>query len=340
MDFASAISRSFAVGAAALIVITSAAAAAACLLHASSVEPYIWIENPLGNGSLASLIWHLLLALLFMFAVCLYYLRPKFRSLRLVVAASAGLLAILALKDAAIFYWLLATGRIASSFPVPLSLYVALVAGTFVVLVGRTGSTSELSRRRIAFDFIGGPVGMTLLVLLHLVTFGSTDYVRNADAAVVLGAKVYSDGTPSTSLADRLSTGIELYKSGRVHYLLMTGGTGAEGYNEAIAMRDYALSAGVPEQSILVDTLGVNTLASARNCRSILSDQGIGSVLLVSHYFHLARCKMLFAEQGIPCATVPARMSQRLRSEPFFVLRECMAYLAYSVERPWRNDTD
>ena len=58
--------------------------------------------------------------------------------------------------------------------------------------------------------------------------------------------------------------------------------------------------------------------------------------MIVSHYYHLARCKMLFTEQGVPCATVPARMSMRLAKEPYYVLRECLAYLAYSLERPFR----
>lgn len=96
------------------------------------------------------------------------------------------------------------------------------------------------------------------------------------------------------------------------------------------------LRLGSPADRILVDEFGFNTLASARNCRPILDDHGLSSALIVSHYYHLARCKMAFAEQRVSCTTVPARMSMRLVKEPYYVLRECAAYLAYSVERPFR----
>jgi hypothetical protein len=48
---------------------------------------------------------------------------------------------------------------------------------------------------------------------------------------------------------------------------------------------------------------------------------------------------MLFTEQGIACVTVPAQMNRRLDAEPLYVLRECAAYLVYSMERPWRHFT-
>lgn len=180
-------------------------------------------------------------------------------------------------------------------------------------------------------------VGFGVLVLSHLVTFGTTDYTRPADAAVVLGAKVYPDGTPSLALADRVQTGINLFREGHVRILIMSGATGVEGQNEAEVMRRIAVRAGVPDSSILVDERGANTSQSARHCARILTERRLATVLLVSHYYHLARAKMAFAEQGVVCFTVPARMSRRLAREPYFVLRECAAYMAYCAARPFRG---
>jgi uncharacterized SAM-binding protein YcdF (DUF218 family) len=85
--------------------------------------------------------------------------------------------------------------------------------------------------------------------------------------------------------------------------------------------------------------IAITSLASARNCRPILDDHGLSTALNVSHYYHLARCKLAFAEQRVSCTTVPARISMRLCNEPYFVLRECVAYLTYSVSRPFRRCT-
>ncbi len=43
------------------------------------------------------------------------------------------------------------------------------------------------------------------------------------DTAIVFGAGLRSDGSPSGMLADRLDAAIELYKSGKAHRLMMTG---------------------------------------------------------------------------------------------------------------------
>lgn len=66
-----------------------------------------------------------------------------------------------------------------------------------------------------------------------------------AEAAVVLGARVYKNGTLSTVLADRMDTGIELYQAGKVQKLLLTGDHGQATYDEVNDMRRYAMARGV-----------------------------------------------------------------------------------------------
>jgi len=340
MPISSSFVRGVSLGAAVIIAITSLAAAASTLRSGAPVEPYVWIQNPLGSSTPSSAIWHLVLASAFGASGLLLMRKKNHPSAcwvqRTVLAALTGL-AVLSLKDAAVFYWLIARQRIDSSLPVPLSLCITGLIAAIIVLLRAGDDTSHTSAWiKTPIILLGSVSGAAAIVLLHLLTFGSTDYTRFADVAIVLGAKVYPNGTPSTSLADRLRTGIELYNAGRVNYLLMTGATGPEGCNEALAMREYAVAAGVPADRILVDEYGFNTLASARNCRPILDAHGLSSALVVSHYYHLARCKMTFAAQRVSCTTVPARMSKRLVKEPYYVARECAAYLAYSVVRPFR----
>ena len=251
----------------------------------------------------------------------------------------SGLLAVAlrAVFDVAMFFRLVVHGEIASAFPVPLSLGVLIVVIADVCLLRRairpTHSRSWLTTLLV---FGGVMLGQVVMIGLHVLTFGSTDYRRDADVAVVLGARVYPDGTLSLALSDRLDTAAELFREGRVRFVLVSGATGIEGINEADAMRRYLFDAGLPEDRILFDPAGVNTLATARNTRRLMNEHRLTSALIVSHYFHLARCKLLFEEQGVSAVTVPARMSRRLVLEAYYIFRECVGYLWYALTRPLR----
>ena len=100
-----------------------------------------------------------------------------------------------------------------------------------------------------------------------------------------------------------------------------------------LVMARIAIEAGVPAEAVLIDRGGVDTRRSAEGCRRVMVREGLSTALVVSHYYHLARCRMAFALSGIQCHTVPARMSRRLAREPYFVLRECAGFLAYLLPR-------
>jgi len=65
-------------------------------------------------------------------------------------------------------------------------------------------------------------------------------------AAIVFGAGLQRDGTPSPVLRDRVATAADLYFEGKVEKLLMSGDNRFVNYNEPGAMQDYAISLGVP----------------------------------------------------------------------------------------------
>ena len=71
-----------------------------------------------------------------------------------------------------------------------------------------------------------------------------SDELEKADVALVLGNKVEPDGTPSARLAARLDRTAELYHEGYFPLVIVSGGTGKEGYPEGTAMRDYLVNKG------------------------------------------------------------------------------------------------
>jgi vancomycin permeability regulator SanA len=179
----------------------------------------------------------------------------------------------------------------------------------------------------------GAAVGAVLLlmVLHHVLAVAGTDWRREGDCAVVLGAAVRDNGRPSDALRDRVHTAAKLYRQGKVRRLLMTGGTGPNGRSEPQAMRDLAVSYGVPASAILLDEGGHNTAASLHNLVLLDERHQLGRLLVVSHGHHTARIRLGCHRLGLVCATVPAEQERVLRKEPWFVTREVLGFAAYVV---------
>jgi SanA protein len=96
--------------------------------------------------------------------------------------------------------------------------------------------------------------------------------------AIVFGAGLRRDGTPTAILRDRVETAADLYRSGKVEKILMSGDNRFENYNEPESMRQYALSLGVPPEAIAMDYAGRRTYDTCYRAKPSLAS----SALLVS----------------------------------------------------------
>jgi uncharacterized SAM-binding protein YcdF (DUF218 family) len=240
--------------------------------------------------------------------------------------AAAGFMVLVACIDIARFYKLLASSWISSELPVPFSLFVAGIAA-WLGLRCWSGAISHPHRVTV-LTLAVTPVWLVLFLLGQVVLFGSTNYARKADAIVVLGARVYANGTPSLALEDRVGTGVRLYNEGLAPRLIMSGGPGDGRISEPVAMKTLAESLGVPSPAILLDEGGLNTEKTAEylaKCGRPLC------VLAVSHDYHLARVKIAFERRGIRVSTVPADESRMLTRKPLFIAREVVALGVYYI---------
>lgn len=222
--------------------------------------------------------------------------------------------AVLSVINIAEFYLLRSQGLPAAALPfsiLTLALLLGGIARTFYD--GPTG--------RWTWSAAGAALAGPMLLLLHLFSFGATDYARPADAIVVFGARAYADGSPSLALADRMRHGVRLFHQGVAPQLILSGAP-----DEVPTMRRLALRWGVRESALVLDSDGVNSYATLANLKS-------GAVVAVSHYYHLARIKLTARRMGIACVTSPCAMSRRLAKEPYFVARECAAFVSYYLFR-------
>jgi vancomycin permeability regulator SanA len=136
------------------------------------------------------------------------------------------------------------------------------------------------------------------LVVARANAYETSDPARvpSRPIAIIFGAGLNPDGTPSGMLADRIDGGIALLRAHRVHGLLFTGDNGTVTYNELAAMRKYALAHGVPPSALTEDYAGFDTYDSCYRARTIF---GVRAAVLVTQGFHLGRALFLCRAMGI-----------------------------------------
>jgi SanA protein len=147
----------------------------------------------------------------------------------------------------------------------------------------------------------------------------------NSKVAIVFGAGLWRDGTPTPVLRDRVATAAELFFAGKVEKLLMSGDNSYIEYNEPGAMREYALALGVPDEAIVLDYAGRRTYDTCYRAREIF---GIKEAILVTQNFHLPRALYVCNFLGIRAYGVPADQRRYTRrSILWWNLRETPATL-------------
>lgn len=120
--------------------------------------------------------------------------------------------------------------------------------------------------------------------------------IEEAPYAIVLGASVTESGNASDALMDRILTGVELYRAGKVDKILMTGDDGGFHIDEVRVMARIAAEQGVPATDLIVDGQGYRTYESCKRAKEVLK---IDRAVVVTQRFHLARALYLCRSFGI-----------------------------------------
>lgn len=151
------------------------------------------------------------------------------------------------------------------------------------------------------------------------------DEVPQARVALVLGAGLNRDGSPGLILRDRVETAIDLYNSGKVEKILMSGDNVSNNYDEPGAMQSFAIEMGVPAEDIILDYAGRRTYDSCYRAKVIF---GLDKVIVVTQAYHLPRALFLCNAFDIEADGMPADDSHYRRSfYTFWWFREILASL-------------
>lgn len=174
------------------------------------------------------------------------------------------------------------------------------------------------------------PVLYFLLSSAFIANYGLQENGCLADTAVVLGNKVETSGVPSDRLKARLDRSIQLYWQGCYSRIIVSGGLGKEGFDEAEIMKKYLVSKGISESSILEDNEGNTTERTAENLEKVLGKKP-DTCIIITQYWHIFRTSRVF-ERKNSCRTVLfsyARYSEW--RDIYSILRETVAVPAYEL---------
>lgn len=163
--------------------------------------------------------------------------------------------------------------------------------------------------------------GMTLLLLFIslaniLVVASSKKEVKDeigqlkdSKIGLVLGtSKSTRIGTDNLFFTDRMEAAAELYLSGKVKHLIVSGDNRTIYYNEPQDMLEALEELGVPSNAITLDHGGLRTLDSVVRCREIFGQEDI---IIVTQKFHAYRAVFIANKYDIAAQAYAANFESK-----------------------------
>ncbi|MEM6766332.1 MAG: ElyC/SanA/YdcF family protein [Bacteroidota bacterium] len=142
------------------------------------------------------------------------------------------------------------------------------------------------------------------------------------EVAIVLGTSKYvKSGRENLFFTYRMDAAANLYTSGKVKHIIISGDNRVKYYNETRDMKKALLERGVPEQVITMDFAGFRTLDSIIRAREVF---GQDKLTVISQKFHNQRAIFIAKANGIEAVGFNAQTVSSMYA-PKTYLREYLA---------------
>lgn len=126
------------------------------------------------------------------------------------------------------------------------------------------------------------------------------------DCAIVCGFPANSDGTPSQIMKSRVEKAVELYKEGKIDYIIFSGAKVHNKYEEASIMANYAISLGIDKQIIIKENRAISTYHNLLYCSKIMFEKNLSSCLVITNGWHLRKADHYARKNSLCYAMVKA----------------------------------
>ncbi|GAB0155571.1 ElyC/SanA/YdcF family protein [Chryseobacterium sp. Alg-005] len=121
--------------------------------------------------------------------------------------------------------------------------------------------------------------------------------VPTTKTALLLGtSKTLSNGMPNAYFYNRIQATVDLYKSGKIQYVIVSGDNSRKDYNEPEDMQLTLMKYGIPQDKIFMDFAGFRTLDSVVRAKEIFGQK---KLVIISQKFHNERAVFLARKNGM-----------------------------------------
>jgi SanA protein len=104
---------------------------------------------------------------------------------------------------------------------------------------------------------------------------------------LLLGTSRYTTrGNTNLYFKYRINAAVDLYNSGKIKHIIVSGDNRVENYNEPKQMQSALIERGIPAHAITLDYAGFRTLDSVVRCKKVF---GQNQFIIISQNFHVER---------------------------------------------------
>jgi len=136
-------------------------------------------------------------------------------------------------------------------------------------------------------------------------TFADASLIKKNKVGLVLGTtKLLQNGQVNLYFKYRIHATVELYRKGKIEFVLVSGDNGNKNYDEPTDFKDELVRQGIPENKIYLDYAGFRTLDSVVRSKEVF---GQNSITFISQEFHNERAIYFAKHKGINAVGFNAR---------------------------------
>lgn len=156
------------------------------------------------------------------------------------------------------------------------------------------------------------------------------DSSRKSDVAVVLGAAVWSKDKASPIFAARINKANNLYNSGMVRKVQVTGGNAPGEISEAEVAYNYLVRYGVNPKDILIESKTASTSEQIAFIRwNLVESKMMKKIIIVSDKFHLRRVEEICKFYNVKAEGISSDLKFNWYKTAFYNFRDSVALLFF-----------
>lgn len=128
-------------------------------------------------------------------------------------------------------------------------------------------------------------------------TYNSVSKIPYRQTGLLLGTGKYlQNGRKNAYYAYRINAAENLYKAGKIKYVLVSGDNGSKNYDEPTQIKEDLIARGIPASRIYLDYAGFRTWDSMIRCKKIFNQS---EITVISQQFHNERAIFIGKWKGV-----------------------------------------